>query len=159
MDLKRVLGPILAMGLLLLIAVQTSQALRNTGVWGAHSPRPKAARSDPYARLESELARFDPGIPTAGLRDPFRYGSTPSPVRTTPTTPRVVVPPPPPKPVLTAIVMDEDPRALLQYLDRNYSVKTGDDFADFRVVSISRDEVVLDGHGQRLVLRRPSKGE
>jgi len=158
MDLKRVLGPILAMGLLILIGVQTSDALRNTGVWGARKVKPKASRSDPYAALESELARFDPGIPTAGLRDPFRYGSAPSPVRA-PIAKKILVPVAPPKPVLTAILMDEDPRALLQYLDRNYSVKTGDQFADFRVVSISRDEVVIDGHGQRMVLRRPSKGE
>jgi len=158
MDLKKALGPILAIGLLALIGFQTSDALRNSGVWGAPKRKPKTG-TDPYGQLEAELARFDPGIPVAGLRDPFTYGSAPRPVPTKTGPKPAVIPPPPPKPILTAILMDEDPRALLQYMDRNYSVKTGDDFAEFRVVSISRDQVVIDGRGQRIVLHRPSKGE
>ena len=158
-DAKNLLGPIIALLILGLVGVQTSDALRNSGVWGSRKPKVKGRPVDPYAQLESQLARFDPGIPTGGLRDPFTYGSAPRPVPIKTGPKPVVIPPPPPKPVLTAILMDEDPRALLQYMDRNYSVKTGDDFAEFRVVSISRDQVVIDGRGQRIVLHRPSKGE
>ena len=63
-------------------------------------------------------------------------------------------------PVLTAILQaEDDPRALLHYADRDYTVKTGDQFADFKVISITADQVVLDRGGQRLILHRPTKGE
>jgi hypothetical protein len=55
--------------------------------------------------------------------------------------------------VLTAIVADNDPRAVIRYEDRNFTVKAGDLFADFRVVSITASEVVLESNGQRYVLR------
>jgi len=151
---------VLAILVLGLIGAQTSAALRHSGVWGQAKPKTKVVKVDPYALIESDLARFDPGIPTGGLRDPFSYSSAPRIIQTSEGPKRVAPPPPPPpKPVLTAILMDEDPRALLQYMDRNYSVKTGDAVAEFHVVSITRDEVVLDGRGQRVVLHRPSKGE
>jgi Tfp pilus assembly protein PilP len=154
--LRNLLAPLLALVLLILIGVQTSDALRRSGAWSARSRAATQTPVDPYASLERQLARTDQGYPAAGLRDPFAFGSTPQPPR--PVVVRRVVPPPPPKPVLTANIQDrEDPRALLQYEDRNYSVKTGDLFAEFRVVSITGEQVVLDGRGQRLILTRPTK--
>jgi hypothetical protein len=156
---KQTVGPFLAVLILALVGAQTSDALRHSGVWGTPKPKRIVPTADPYAHLEAQLAIVDPSVAAEALRDPFSYGAPPRPVHIVGGVVRPAPPPPPPKPVLTAIVMDEDPRALLQYQDHNYSVKTGDLFAEFRVVSISRDEVVLDGRGQQLVLRRPSKGE
>jgi hypothetical protein len=157
-NVRTLLAPLVALVLLVLIGVQTSDALRRSGSWGATARRPAALPVDPYAGLEAQLARLDNGIPAVGLRDPFAFGSVPQPVR--PTVVRPYVPPPPPKPVLTAILMDrDDPRALLQYENRNYSVKIGDLFAEFRVVGINADQVTIEGRGQRLVLKRPSQGE
>ena len=68
-------------------------------------------------------------------------------------------PAPPPRPVLTGILADNDPRAFIRYQDRNYTVKVGDLFADFKVVSITRDQVVLDRNGERLTLLSPTKGD
>lgn len=152
------LAPLAALALLALIGVQTSDALRRSGSWGANSRKSTVPAADPYAGLEAQLGRIDNGLPPGGLRDPFAFGSVPQPVRTA--VARPYVPPPPPKPVLTAILMDrEDPRALLRYESRNYSVRTGDLFAEFRVVSINADQVTIEGRGQRLVLNRPSQGE
>jgi hypothetical protein len=70
-----------------------------------------------------------------------------------------VVPPPAPRPVVTAIIADEDPRALITYESKNYSVKTGDLFAEFRVVSVNAERVLLEGPGGPLVLRGPVRGD
>jgi hypothetical protein len=69
------------------------------------------------------------------------------------------VAPEPARPLLTAIVADADPRAVIRYEDRYYTVKSGDLFARFRVISISADQVVLDGGGERIALKRPTKGD
>lgn len=157
-NVRGLMAPLAALVLLILIGVQTSDALRRSGSWGATSRKVVAPPADPYAGLEAQLGRIDNGLPPAGLRDPFAFGSVPQPVR--PVVVRPYVPPPPPKPVLTAILMDrEDPRALLQYENRNYSVRIGDLFAEFRVVSINADQVTIEGRGQRLVLNRPLQGE
>ncbi|HET9326040.1 MAG TPA: hypothetical protein VFQ05_04640, partial [Candidatus Eisenbacteria bacterium] len=69
-------------------------------------------------------------------------------------------PAPIPQPVVTAIVTDADAqRAIVVYLGTSYSVKSGDLFAQYRVVSISAESVVLDDGRQQLVLRRPAKGD
>ncbi|MEK7330743.1 MAG: hypothetical protein AAB113_08060, partial [Candidatus Eisenbacteria bacterium] len=96
-------------------------------------------------------------LASASLRDPFAYGR--APVAASRARARPYVPPPPPRPVLTAILADNDPRALIHYDGRDYRVKTGDSFADFKVISITADQVVLDRGGQRLILHRPTKGE
>ena len=62
-------------------------------------------------------------------------------------------------PVLTAIIFDNDPRATIRYDGRDYPVRVNSLFADFRVVRIAADEVVLDRAGETLVLKLPSKGD
>jgi len=61
--------------------------------------------------------------------------------------------------VLTTIVFDADPRATVRWDGRDYSVRAGALFADFRVVSITRDQVVLDHAGESVVLKLPRKGD
>lgn len=157
-DLKPLFAPLIALAILAVIGLQTSDALRHSGAWNMDRRPRRVAAPDPYARLEAQIAAPVAALPPAGLRDPFSY--TRAPVATSHTPPRPRVPPPPPQPVLTAILQAEnDPRALLRYIDRDYTVRSGDHFADFKVVSIAADQVVLDRGGQRLILHRPSKGE
>lgn len=158
-DLKRLFIPLIAIAILAVVSLQTSEALKNSGAW-RKAPRSNSGRPDPYAALEAEIAARAKPVELSSLRDPFTYGRAPEP-----TTPRVrsttpTPPPPPRRPVLTAILQgDDDPRALLQYGDRDYTVKAGDLFADFRVVSIAGEQVVIARGSERLILRRPSKGE
>lgn len=162
-ELRSILPPLVAVLILIVLGVQTSNALKEMGSRQPHAT--PASKRDPYFGLDHQIARSMQARPAPDLRDPFIAAATPRPVATRPTTgtrrPQqvAVVPPPPPRPVVTAIVDDADPRALIRYEDRNYSVKKGDLFAEFRVVSITGDQVVLDGPGGSLVLRRPIKGD
>jgi len=70
-----------------------------------------------------------------------------------------VQPPTPSRPFLTAIISDaSDQRAIVVYEGHSYSVGVGDLFAQFKVVSISPDGVVLDNGQERFTLPRPKKG-
>jgi len=156
LDLRGALPAVMALLFLIVIGVQTSDALKRSGAWTR--ARTASVHVDPYANLDRQLETLGRTTPGSAPRDPFSYAGGPVVVRVDSgdARPRVRRPP---DPVLTAIVADEDPRALIRYEDRNYSVKTGDLFAEFRVMSVTRDEVVLDGGGRSLVLRRPGKGE
>jgi len=156
LDLRTALPGLMAILFLVVIGLQTSDALKRSGAWTRRQP--VAAYADPYAVLDRQLERMSRPAPLDGLRDPFRYAGAPTgPVlRVDSGKPAPVKRVPP---ILTAIVSDADPRALISYEGRNYSVKTGDLFAEFRVMSVTRDEVVLDGGGEPIVLRRPGKGD
>jgi hypothetical protein len=158
LELKHVLGPLIALVILAVIGLQTSDALRHSGTWAAR-PRVRATPApDPYASLEARLASPHKDLVLASLRDPFAYGRVSAPARRAPERPKA--PPPPPKPILTGILADNDPRAFIRYRDRNYTVKIGDLFADLKVVSITRDQVVLDrSNGERMTLQRLTKGD
>ena len=156
-DLKQIFTPLIAAAILTVIGLQTSDALRHSGAW-RRPHKNSGAAADPYARLQAQITAPQPQITIATLRDPFSYGR--APVKASTARPRVYVPPPPPKPVLTAVLLgDDDPRALIHYGERDYTVKSGDLFAGYRVVSITAEQVVLDHDGQRLMLKRPTKGE
>lgn len=156
-DLKTVLVPLLALVILAVIGIQTSDALRHSGTWAQKPRSTRVVAPDPYARLEALLAgpARDPDL--AAMRDPFSYSRTPAPARRAPARPPT--PPPPEKPVLTGILADSDPRAFIRYKDHNYTVKPGDAFAEFTVVSITAIQVELDRKGERLTLVRPMKGD
>ena len=63
-------------------------------------------------------------------------------------------------PVVTAIVSDDaDPRAVIRYEGRSYTVGAGGLFADYKVISVTADAVVLERAGQQLVFQRPKKGD
>ena len=157
MNARTLIPPILALALLFIVGNQTSDALRQSGTWRS-APRQLRPVADPYASLERALSRSDTTPSLAALRDPFSFGRVAGP-RATPVY-RPVAPAPIPQPVVTAIVTDADAqRAIVVYLGTSYSVKSGDLFAQYRVVSISAESVVLDDGRQQLVLRRPTKGD
>jgi hypothetical protein len=159
LDVEALIAPLIALVLLVLIVQQTMGALRGAGAWG---PRHVATAhgDDPYGRLDRILASRDSS--TANLRDPFEFGRSPQTQVVVHHTPVKVAPPVsqgPPPPVLTSIIFDNDPRATIRYNDRDYPVRVNSLFGDYRVVSIARDQVVIDRSGETLVLRLHSKGE
>ena len=154
-NLKLLFAPLIAIAVLAVIGMQTADALKRSGAW-RRGPRREGTSVDPYARLDAQLAAHRPPVSAANLRDPFSYARAPVAVQHVRTRP--VVPAALPRPVLTAILQgDNDPTALVHYNDRDYTIKRGSLFADFRVLSITADQVVLDRGGQRLVLQRPTK--
>jgi hypothetical protein len=159
LELKIALGPIIAVALLIVIGFQTSDAMRQSGNWRT-KPTTRVRSVDPYAGLDAQLARQVASPLPATMRDPFGYG------RIAEVNPRPIVhvklaPPPAPRPDLTGVITDgAEVRAILRFEDRSYSVKTGDTFADFKVVNITAEQVVLDRkNGERIVLTRTPKGD
>lgn len=150
-------GPLIALLLLVLIFQQTLGALRAAGAWGRRTAT-VTRHEDPYAPLDRALASADSVALVA--RDPFHFARTPAPrLAARRPEPQPVTPVAPPPPQLTAIIFDNDPRATIRYQGRDYPVRVNSLFADFRVVRIARDEVVLDRAGEMLVLKLPTKGE
>src|SRR5262249_5216381 len=94
------------------------------------------------------------------IRDPFRFGPTPTapPVHHVATA-TVSAPPRSAQPVLTSIVFDNDPQATIRYQDHDYSVRVNSLFAEFRVIGIARDHVTLDRAGETVALKLRPKGE
>jgi hypothetical protein len=157
-DPRRLIAPLAAFLLLAVTLQQTSDALRRAGAWRDQSEAATRPAPNPFDRLDGEIARRAALKPAAPTRDPFdfRRVEVPRPAQTGAPRPRPA--PPPPRPVLTAIIFDNDPRALVRFDGRDYTVRDNSLFADYRVVRITRDEVVLDKDGESLVLRRPTGG-
>jgi type IV pilus biogenesis protein PilP len=161
-DPARLLGPLVAALMLVLVVQQTLGALRASGVWeqrhAAHAPP-----VNPFAPLESLLA-FAGHSRSDALRDPFAFGHAAAPVVTRkPVAPRPApapVPVEPERPVLTSIVwVESNPSATLRFNGRDYPVQTNTLFDEFRVQSITRDQVTLVRGGETLVLKLPKKGD
>ena len=152
-DLRAYLPVLVAVAALALVILQTLNAFERADRLGAR-PGAKVA-PDPYARLENLLTVADPNGYTAPARDPFTDPKAAPP-------PRVDVkplPPPPPRPVVTAIVSDGSAHsAIIRVGGRSYTVKAGELFAGFEVVSVSATDVVLDNRGERMTLRVSTKG-
>ena len=160
LDLARLLGPLVAALMLVLIVQQTLGALRAAGVWGQrhHAAAPAA---NPFARIDGLLAPAASERP-AVLRDPFAFVRAPAPVVTRkPAAPRPAPEPvAPARPVLTSIVwLESNPSATLRWNGRDYPVQTNTLFDEFRVQSITRDQVTLVRGGETLVLQLPKKGD
>jgi hypothetical protein len=153
----QLIPPVLGVLTLAIVLNVTLGAINTSGAWKRTTTR-RAATASPYLRLSRILASAAPApVPE---RDPFTLVSAAAPTTPRTNTPRVVrVPPPPPRPVLTSIVWDADPRATLRYGGRDYSVRTNTLFSDFRVLSITRDQVVLERGGEQITLRLSLKGE
>ncbi len=156
-DPRRLIGPLAAFLLLAFTLQQTSDALRRSGAWRKHESSARKTVS-PFARLDTELSRRAQLETTAPERDPFDFQKTRTTQATTARRPQPRTPAPAPRPVLTAIIFDNDPRALVRFDGRDYTVRDNSLFADYRVVRITREEVVLDKGGESLVLRRPTGG-
>jgi len=160
LDLARLLGPLVAVVVLAFILQQTLGSLRAGGVWG--SRRTATARvTSPFARIEGLLAPAANGLPAA-LRDPFAFGHAPAPVAAyRPAAPRSApAPAAPAPPVLTSIVwLESNPSATLRWNGRDYPVQTNTLFDEFRVQSITRNQVTLVRGDETLVLQLPKKGD
>lgn len=163
MNPRGIVPAIVAAAVLALVLYQTSDALRSQLLrhpGGAR--RPSNAALDPYARLDALIAASARDVVPSTMRDPFGYGNVPvasgeHPHHVGKTTTPVTVEKP--MPILTAVVSDADPQAVIRFEGKNYTVRAGSLFADFRVVSVTADQVVLDRNGEQIVLHRASKGE
>ncbi len=164
-DAGWLLTPLLALALFALVAFQTVQALEASGAWSGalHRDvgRPSTpAAADPFAPIGALLLQPQPPLPAAGIRDPFTLGGAPSAVATRVPAVRKPKPAAPPaRPVLTAIVWDADPRAVLRWEGRDWTVHTGGLFDEFQVVGITRDQVTLSRNGETFVLQRKPQGD
>ena len=159
-DLARLLGPLVAALVLVLILRQTLGALRASGVWN-HRHMAGAPAASPFARIEGLLAPATNGR-RAALRDPFVFARAAAHVE--PRRPEVAQPEPPPvapaQPVLTSIVwLESNPSATLSWNGRDYPVQTNTLFDEFQVQSITRTQVTLVRGGETLVLQLPTKGD
>ena len=158
------ISPIVALAVLVAAVLQTLGALGASGAFGWRSARPLPKVPPAYQAIERALDRRDPHFTFEGMRDPFMYGRpagdnegrAPVPV---PVRPHLVVQAPEPVPVVTAIVFDSDPRALVHWKDRDWTVRQGGLFDEFQVLSITRDQVTLRRGDAELVLKRRKPGE
>lgn len=162
-DPRNWVSPLVAIGVLAVAVVQTLGALGVTGAFGWRSEVPRAAVPPAYESVNRAIDRHDPHFTLEDLQDPFQFGrpdgdgdgdDPPPPPR-----PKVVVPVVLPVPVLTAILWDNDPRALVRWKDREWTVRPGGLFDEFQVVSISRDQVTLRRGVEDVVLSRHNPGE
>lgn len=112
----RFLAPLLALGVFAFVLVQTLGALQDSGVWRFSGRHALPAPPDPLLALDGVLARQQAASFAGGARDPFAFGAAPARTEEVrPVVRRPVVPPPPAVPVLTAIVYDADPRAIVRW--------------------------------------------
>jgi hypothetical protein len=155
-------SPLVALAVLGLVVTQTLSALGVTGAFGWQVAPVRVAVPLAYRSVEQALARRDAGASPADVRDPFEFART-TPVASVASTSRVpsrpVAPVAEPAPLLTAIVWDEDPRALVRWKQREWTIRAGGLFDEFQVVSISRDQVRLQRGDATLVLTRRNHGE
>jgi type II secretory pathway component PulC len=149
--------PALALGVLAFVTLTTLAAVRRFDVWrGRARDVTLRLETDPYADVERILSD-SPRLDVASMRNPFTLGSS-TPVSPH-TKPHIRPPAPPEPPLLTAIIWSDDPRAVIQWNGRSYSLRSGQAFEGFRVVRIQRDRVVLDEDGRPLALELHRKGE
>jgi hypothetical protein len=152
------LPPLVAIAVLITAGTQTVSALRVTGAFGWRTDAVPVAVPPAYDAVNRALDRRDPRLALAAVRDPFTARPTVAarpPVRPV----KVVANVAPPVPILTAIVWDNDPRALVHWKDRDWTVREGGLFDEFLVVSITRDQVSLRRGDATLVLQRRNLGD
>ena len=159
-EIGRFLAPFLALALMALVVTQTMHSLQEAGVWRFGARKAFVPPADPLASLDGLLTRAQAPTFSGASRDPFGYGL----VATRPGGDRLivrrpVVPRPPPLPVLTAIVFDADPRAVVRWEGREFMIRPDGIFAEFVVESITRDQVILQRGPEKIVLRRKPQGE
>jgi hypothetical protein len=152
------LPPLVAIVVLITAGTQTVAALRVTGAFGWQTDAVPVAVPPAYDAVNRALDRRDPRLALAAVRDPFTARPTVA-VRPLVRPVKVVANVAPPVPILTAIVWDNDPRALVHWKDRDWTVREGGLFDEFLVVSITRDQVSLRRGDATLVLQRRNLGD
>ncbi len=150
---------IIALAVMVAVGAQTISALGVTGAFDSRQATVMVPVPVAYQAVDRALDRLEGGAPVARARDPFEFRV---PARD-PAPPRVATAPSPvvreSDPILTAIVWDNDPRALVRWKDREWTVREGGLFDEFQVVSITRDEVHLLRGAATIVLQRRNPGE
>lgn len=150
---------LIALAVMASIGAQTLSALGVTGAFDSREATVMVPVPAAYQAVDQALDRRDAPTPFAGARDPFQFRIVPR----DPAPRRVVTRPAPvvreSDPVLTAIVWDNDPRALVRWKDREWTVREGGLFDEFQVVSITRDQVRLLRGDATIVLQRRNPGE
>ena len=153
------LPPLVALAVLVTAGTQTVAALRVTGAFGWQTDAVSVAVPPAYDAVNRALDRHDPRLALATVRDPFTVRPTVAPQPPVRPVKVVARPAPPEVPILTAIVWDNDPRALVHWKDRDWTVREGGLFDEFLVVSITRDQVSLRRGDATLVLQRRNLGD
>jgi len=152
------LPPLVAFAVLIAAGTQIVGALRVTGAFGWQTDAVPVAVPPAYDAVNRALDRRDPRLALATVRDPFTARPMVA-ARPLVRPVKVVANVPPPVPILTAIVWDNDPRALVHWKDRDWTVREGGLFDEFLVVSITRDQVSLRRGDATLVLQRRNLGD
>ena len=154
------ISPLVAVAALAVVVTQTLAALRVTGAFGLGEHYARVVVPLAYQNVDQALTRRSAAPRPEGVRDPFLFVrsqlATAAALRPRP---QPVLQPLEPDPVLTAIVWDDDPRALVRWRDREWTVREGGLFDEFRVVSITRDQIRLQRGEATLVLTRRNLGD
>jgi hypothetical protein len=155
------ISPLVALATLTLVVTRTLAALSVTGAFGFRVAPVEVSVPPAYRSVDAALARREAAAAPDAVRDPFTFARAASTVASLATRPRPrpVASDEPPAPVLTAIVWDDDPHALVRWKQREWTVREGGLFDEFRVVSISRDQIRLQRGDATLVLTRRNPGE
>jgi hypothetical protein len=153
------LPPLVAIAVLITAGTQTVSALRVTGAFGWQTDAVPVAVPPAYDAVNRALDRRDPRLALAAVRDPFTARPTVAGGARVRAAEGVANAAPPEIPILTAIVWDNDPRALVHWKDRDWTVREGGLFDEFLVVSITRDQVSLRRGDATLVLQRRNLGD
>jgi len=154
------ISPLVAIAVLGLALTQTLEGLGATGAFGLRVVTMRVEVPLPYQEVDRALERRDRAAAVVKVPNPFSFSRgdpVPSiaPVRPEPG----AVATPPPVPVLTAIVWDNDPRALVRWNGREWTIREGGLFDEFQVMRISREQVTLRRGEATLVLHRRNLGE
>ena len=159
------LSPLVAIAVLVAAATQVAGALGVTGAFGWRAAAVHVAVPRAYLAVDAALDRRDPRLVVDRVSDPFSARSSAAVAAAERRDPRPRLqagprkPAPPAEPVLTAIVWDDDPRALVRWRDREWTIRQGGLFDEFEVVSISRDQVSLRRGDATLVLQSRNSGD
>jgi hypothetical protein len=158
-DLATWVGRIVAAAVMAGAGAVTMGALGVTGAFDSRVAPVMVPVSPVYQAVDRAIDRRESRQPIDGVRDPFTFRV---PARA-PSLPRLAARPEPApvesNPILTAIVWDNDPRALVRWKDREWTIREGGLFDEFQVVSITRDEVRLLRGEAAIVLQRRKLGE
>jgi len=152
---------LVGVGVLVLVVSETIAGLGVTGAFGWRVQPVQVEVPSAFRAVDVTLARLEGSAAPDGLRDPFVF-ARPAAVAVA-RAPAQAPPRPLPaaevQPVLTAIVWDDDPRALVRWKGREWTIREGGLFDEFQVVRISRDQVQLRRADATLVLTRRNPGE
>lgn len=156
-DLGTWAARIVTLAVLAAVGAQTLAALGVTGAFERSGATVMVPVPPAYQAVDRALDRRESRQPVAALRDPFEFSlprralSAPAAVRRPAGVDSA--------PLLTAILWDNDPRALVRWKDREWTIRDGGLFDEFQVVGITRDAVTLLRGGSTIVLQRKTPGE